>query len=176
MATPQTTVATTPDIGVPGQIPTMDGVEDALVFSKTNKEASASMPFGIMVKQGTLDDDILLITAAANKLAGVTTWAHDFARTSELDTGGVKPGATVGVVWQGPVLVLPEDAVTPSSGVHVRINANGGNTQPGAFRGAADATHSIDCTGFARWLTSGSSTAPAVVFVDMTNAALAVAD
>lgn len=176
MAAPQTTVALTPDIGVPGQIASFQGLDDAIVLHKTSKEASAAIPFGITVKQGTLDDDVLLLTAAANKLIGVSAFAHDFARNSELTSSGIQPGATFGVVFQGPILVLPEAAVTPSSGVHIRFAASGGNTQVGAFTGTAEATKTIDASAFCRWLTSGNATTPAVVWVDFSNAALAVAD
>jgi len=176
VAAPQITVSLTPDIGVPGQIASFQGLDDAITFDKTSKEASASIPFGVTVKQGTLDDDVLLMTAAANKLVGVTAFAHDFARNSELTSSGLQPGATFAVVFQGPVLVLPEGAVTPASGVHIRFSANGGNTGIGAFTATADATHTIDASAFCRWLTTGSATTPAVVWVDFSNAALAVAD
>lgn len=176
MAAPQTTVTLAPDIGVPGQIPSMDGVQDAVVNSKTSKEASASIPFGVMVKQGTLDDDILIMTAAVNKLAGVTCWAQDFARPSELDANGIRPGTTVGVVFIGPVLVVVEDAVTPSSSVRIRHTTGAGGTVIGSFRGTAEATHTIDATGFARYLTSAGAGGIAAVYVDLANAALAVAD
>lgn len=176
MATPQTTVTLTADIGVPGQIASFQGLDDAITLDKTSKEASAAIPFGVVVKQGTLDDDVLLMTAANNKLEGVTAFAHDFARNSELTSSGLQPGTTFPVVFQGPVLVLPEGNVTPASGVHIRFSANGGNTQPGAFTATADAGHTIDASAFCRWMTSGSATTPAVVWVDFSNAALAVAD
>lgn len=176
MAAPQTTVALAPDIGVPGQIADFQGLDDAMVMSVTSKEASAAIPFGVMVKQGTLDDDALLMTAAANKLKGVSVHANDFARNSELTSSGIQPGATFGALFEGPILVLPEAAVTPASNVHIRFSANGGNTQPGAFTPTADTGHTIDASAFCRWLTSGSSTTPAVLFVDLANAALAVAD
>lgn len=176
MTAPQTTVTFLPDVGVPGQIASSQGLDDAIVLDKTSKEASAAIPFGVAVKQGTLDDDVLLMTAANNKLMGVTVFAQDFARNSELTSSGLQPGTTFGVCFQGPILVLPEGAVTPASGVHIRFSANGGNTQPGAFTATADAGHTVDASAFCRWLTTGSATVPAVLWVDFSNAALAVAD
>lgn len=176
MTAPQTTVLATPDIGVPGQIADLNGAADAITFSKTNKEASASMPFGIMVKQGTLDDDVLLLTAAANKLAGIVLFDHDFHRDSELTSAGLKPGTTFGVGWQGPFLVTVEDAVTPASGVHIRHTTGVGGTQPGAFRGTAEATHTLDASAFARFLSSAGVGGVAELWIDLSNAALATAD
>jgi hypothetical protein len=176
MTAPQTTVSVAPDIGVPGQLADFQGMDDGVIFSKTSKEASATIPFGVAVKQGTLDDDVLLMTAAANKLAGVVVWANDFAIPSELVAAGLTPGTTFGVLFDGPILVTVEDAVTPASGVHIRFSANGGNVQPGAFRGTADATHTIDASAFCRYLTSAGAGGTAVVYVNFANAALAVAD
>lgn len=177
MAAPQTSVSVSPDIGVPGQIPDLAGVDDAMTLSATSREASASIPFGVMVKKGTGDEDALLMTSAADVLLGVTAFAHDFAIPTELDPAtGLRPGSTFSRVFWGPVLVRVEDAVTPASEVHVRISANGLNTQAGSFRGTADAGHTIDATPFARYLSSAGAAGVAILFLSLPNSALATAD
>lgn len=181
---PQTSVSARMTVGIVGQIANLQGMKDAVVNSARQAEASAEMPFGVMVcRDGTTPDTAkLLHTSAAamatNLLEGVTVHGHSYAEPQELadtDAGGLKPGATVAILKVGPIWVLPEDTVTPSSDVRVRVVVAGAEVK-GAFRGAADASDCVEITPFARWLTSGSSTVPAIVFVDMTNVALATAD
>jgi hypothetical protein len=172
----QTDVTTAPDIGVPGQMADFQTFGDGVNFSKSSEEASAGIPFGVMVAVGTADDGALLIAANTDALSGVAMFAEEFHRTSELDTDGLQPGATFGVLWEGAILVRVENAVTPASTVHVRATANGPLTQKGAFRGGKDGAHTIDCSGFARYLTSADTGGIAVVYIDMADAHLAAAD
>lgn len=181
---PQTAVADRMTIGIVGQLADLHSMADARVKTATNQEASAQIPFGIMVIRGSLDDSALLLhTSAAamvtgQLLQGVSTHGHAFAEPQELadtDAGGLQPDATFGVLEIGTIIVAPENAVTPASEVHVRAVAGVGE-QAGAFRATADGSDTVDITAFAKWLTSAGAGQPAVLEIDMTNSALAVAD
>lgn len=181
----QTSVTSRMAVGIVGQIANLQGMKDAVVNTARNAEASAEIGFGLMViRDGTNADTAkLLNTSAAAMVAaplmiGVSTFGHSFAEPQELgdtDAGGFKPGTTFGVLFEGPIWVLPEEAVTPSSDVRVRAVAAGGE-KAGAFRTSADATDCVDITPLARWVTAGSSTVPAILFVNMVSVALATAD
>jgi hypothetical protein len=175
---PQTSVADNMTIGIVGALA---DANLASVDSRVNEEASAEIPFGVMVVRGTAKatDALLLHTSAAVSaplLAGVVLYSAAYAKPEELGDDGVKPNMTVGLLQKGRVYVLPEEAVEPGDDVRVRAVA-GGSEQAGAFRTTADDTSDcIDISSFARWITAGSSTVPAVVEIDMTSAAGAVAD
>lgn len=64
-------------------------------------------------------------------------------------------GDAIPVLKRGRVWVKVEDAVTPASGVRVRIIASGGEIA-GSFRGAADSTDTIVIQA-ARWLTAADA-------------------
>ena len=177
MSLPQTSVAN-PAIAIAGQLADNTLGKDCL--SKINGEASAEIPFGVMVGKGSADDEVLKLAAASDKLAGVSVYGAAYARTAggatlELGSTGLTPNTLMDVLNVGRIYVFPEDAVTPASEVHVRAVA-GGSEVAGAFRGTAYGTDTINVSAFCRWITSGSSSTPAVVEIDMRNAAQAVAD
>jgi len=172
---PQTEVEDTMPIGVAGQLADLWTEENGDVASATSEEASAEIPFGVMVKPGTADDGVLKLTATSNKLAGITVFSHLYAKPDELGDTGLKPKVTFDVLTRGRIIVFPEDAVTPASEVHVRAVATGSEVA-GAFRGTADGTDTIDLTAFARWRSSADAADAAVLEIDLNNAALATAD
>lgn len=176
----QATVEAAPDFGVPGDIADLWTAKNGARDSATSEEASASIPFGVMVIRGTGDHGAkLLHTSAAaveQLLLGISVRSHDFAIGSELDTDGkLKPGATFAVGRTGRYKVLVEDAVSPGDPVRVRAVVAGAEVK-GAFRTAADGTDCVDISAFAQWRTSAGIGEVAVVEIDMTNSALAVAD
>ena len=179
----QTEILSRMPIGIPGQLADLHTAEFGDVVSETNEEASAELPFGVMVKAGTGDDLVKNITTTADKLVGVIVHAQNFAIPVQLGETGLKPGVTFGVLRRGRIYVRVEDAVTPDDEVHVRAvigGANGygeaGAESHGAFRGSDDGTDTIDITAFARWITSAEAGEVAVVEIDMNQASLAVAD
>lgn len=182
---PQTSVALRMTVGLVGQIGNLHGMSEARVASCRNAEASAEIPFGVMVCRDTTNVDTakLLHTSAAamaanQLLVGVSTHSHSYAEPQEVadtDAGGIKAGQMLGVLQEGPIWVLPEESVTPSSDVRVRAVVAGDEVK-GAFRATADSTDCVDVTAFCRWLTAGSTTVPALVWVDMSNVGLATAD
>jgi hypothetical protein len=172
-------------VGIVGQIGNLEGMRSARVSSARNAEASAEIPFGVMVCRDAANPDTALLLhtssaamTASQLLEGVSTHSHSYAEPDELgddDDGGVVAGNMLGILKEGPIWVLPEESVTPSSDVRVRAVVAGVEVA-GAFRATADSTDCVDCTAFCRWLTAGSTTVPALVWVDMANVGLAAAD
>jgi len=174
---PQTSVAANMTVGIAGAIA---DANLASVDSRVNEEASAEMPFGVMVVRGTAkatDAKLLHTSAAASAplLAGVVVYSASYAKPEELGDDGVKPNMTVGLLQKGRVYVLPEEDVAPGDAVRVRAVVAGAEVA-GAFRTSADAADCVDISSFSRWITAGSSTVPAIVEIDMTGAAGATAD
>jgi hypothetical protein len=75
-------------------------------------------------------------------------------------------GDAVAPVRKGRVWVLPEEAVTPASGVFVRFATGSGGSALGAFRASADTATAVQLTR-ARWITSGDSTHLTVLEIDL---------
>lgn len=179
----QTSIAGRMPIGVAGMLANFNDMADARVNSVTSEEASALIPFGVMLCRGTTEKDAKLLNtsaaamAAGQLLVGVSVWANSFVTPQEIDeaTGYLKPGTTFGVLFQGEVLVQVEENVTPASDVRVRVIAVG-NEVKGAFRATADATDCVDITPLARYMESATAGNLCRVYIDMGNVALATAD
>lgn len=170
MTAPQTSVPTTMVAGVVGQLADLYTIEHGDIISVTSTEASAEIAFGLAVKRGTTDDTALLLTAIANTVLGVVVHSHLFSKPDELGTTGLKPGVTFDVLRAGRLYVICEENVTPTSGVHVRALASGGNTTIGQFRATADGTNSIDISAFAQWMTTTTAGDIAVLEVNFQGA------
>ena len=162
---PQTSIASR-EAGFPGQLVGRGHVIEPM----TSAEASASIPFGVMVKNGGLK-----ITATTSKLAGVVAHNHAYNVDSELDANGLRPKATFGLVRKGEVRVLLEENVAIGDAVRVRAVVAGAE-KAGAFRTTADSTDCIDISAFASWRSAGSAGGYATLSIDMDNANLAEAD
>lgn len=175
MSAPQTSVLTQYPVGIAGQLVDLNSLAVGDTVSAVNAEASAEIPFGVMVKPGTGDDDAKLLTANSNILKGVVVFGHLYDYPVERGDIGIKPGIQIGLLRKAKIWVKVEDAVTPASEVHVRAVAGVGE-QAGAFRGSADTTDCIEITPFARFLTTAGAGELAVLSIDLDNAALAAAD
>src|SRR5688572_3054806 len=121
----QNTVLTTPVIGCAGDIADLWTAERGIIDSAFSEEASAEIPFGVMLQQGTADDGAkLLATSAAAmavRLLGIAVRSHDFAIGLQLGTGGgLLPGIPFGCGKKGRFRVLVEEAVSPTADVRVR--------------------------------------------------------
>lgn len=184
MSGPQTSVANAPDYGIPGQLATMHGAGHAKVDTVLQEEASAHIPFGYVVKLGTPNlslgiNGAKIPAAKTDKLLGIACFGHSFARTNaqEIDGTGLVPGTHFGVVREGPVFVMPEEDVVPGDEVHARVTINTAKL-PGMIGKTDDGAKTIDISAFAQWETAGGPTSgqPARLWVDFSNAALAVTD
>ena len=168
----QTSVASAMSLPFPGVI-----IEELLSCTLTSAEASAEIPFGVMVQGGASDDLALLLAgAAATDLMGIVGHSHRFAKTNELGTSGLKPKVTFKGLRKGTLWVISEEAVTPQSTVRVRHTAGAGGTTLGQFRVAAVANETFNISSFARWRTSANALQPAKLEIDMTNASGVTAD
>ena len=144
------------------------------IRSYTNQEASAEIPFGVLVVQATDPDDGCKLPVAAAMPLGVVVHSHAYSYPGQLGDTGLKPGVTMGVMRQGVIWVTVEDAVTPDDAVRVRLTAGVGEQQ-GAFRTAQDST---DCAVVAgcQFLTAAGAGDIAQLQVDMTKVAVLTAD
>lgn len=136
-----------------------------------NQEASAEIPFGVAVVQGTIDDSAKLPDGSGDVFRGITVFEHSFAQgSSDLGTTGMKPDTMMTVMDRGQINVRVEDAVAPGNAVRIRTTAGVGE-QLGAFRTAADGTDCAVLTN-ARWLTSADAAGIAVLDFDVLGATM----
>jgi hypothetical protein len=130
-----------PDISLAGS---PYGIEDHVVRSRVNGEASASMPFGVAVTEsGSGVEKLKLPTAVTDKIAGITMRAvnHD-----NIGLGGttlaIKAGDRFDALQRGAIYVPVEQTVARGDEVWVRIATSGSDptnlTQKGAFRKDGD--------------------------------------
>lgn len=140
------------------------------ILSYVSEEASAEIPFGVCVKQGTADDQCLKLTAITDKLIGIVVHSHAYQKDNEVGDTGIKPKMMVAVAVRGEIWVPVEEAVTPASTVLVRAIAVGGETA-GAFRDTADASDLIDVSKFCRFMSSTTGAGIARLMFDFTNRA-----
>lgn len=176
MAGQQTSISETPTVAIAGALVDLNGNNDVKTY--VSEEASAEIPFGVMLKQGSADNGCLLIADAGDvaEFIGVAVHSNAYNKDNELGDTGVKPDVAIGVLQKGTIWVEVEEAVTPLSTVRVRMVATGDEVF-GAFRDTADDT--TDCANigqFARYLTSASAGGLAQLQIDMTMRNSAVAD
>lgn len=166
MAIPQTSVTATPTLGKAGLIADMSPNADVRSYAN---ESSSEIPFGVMVKQGTGDDQCLPLESGdtAPLFIGVTVYNPSAAKPYVLGDTGIKQYGTLGVMQKGVIWVPVEEAVTPASAVLVRIIAAGSEVA-GAFRDTADASDCIDISSCARYLTTTTGAGLAQLQFDIT--------
>jgi hypothetical protein len=168
---------TTMPEGIAGMLDDSSPIKD--IASKRNSETVNKILPGLMVMQGTGDDDVLQVSGAGALLVGIAIFGHSYVPTFAIDptTGAYLPNITFDVLKHGRARVLCEGTLSVGNQVHVRHTANGGNATLGIFRATADAGKSLDISAFAQVVKSGSATTnPPVVDIDMTNVNLATAD
>ncbi len=147
--------------------------------SHVQGEASAEIPFGAGVIQGTAStvagtpDPALLPVDANSRLIGVAMHSHAYQAEVQLGTVGMKPKVMVSVLRKGRIYVLWEGgAIAKGANVYCRHTAGVGE-QKGAFRHDADTADAFLCRGFvaAETVTADGRTFLAVdVDVDAYNA------
>jgi len=175
---PQTSVSAPLSRPFPGVLGDTGNKHAATRFSA---ESSAEIPFGVAVLRDATDKvngAVLPHTSAAVSaplFAGVVMHSHAYDKDIELGTTGLKPKVTFNVLERGRIWVLPEEAVAPGDSVRFRAVVAGAE-QAGAFRTTADGTDCVNISSFARWITTGNSSTPALLEFDIVNAALATAD
>jgi hypothetical protein len=146
----QTDYSLYPKAGFPGLLFDLNPTK---VDSYANGEASAPLSFGLGVKQGTTDNTILLPTADADELLGITvssfTYGYNAALTGSL---AIMPKDVAAVLKQGKIWVLAEQSnIVPGDPVFWRFTANGAGKAVGQFRKDADTARAVEVAG-ARWV------------------------
>lgn len=106
--------------------------------SYVNAEASAEMPFGIVVKEGANDGEALLLTASSNKLAGLVLHSHAYDVRYELGTTGIKPKVMLNIMRKGRAWVQVEEPVNRGDIPWVRVATGALGTVVGSFRKSQD--------------------------------------
>ena len=108
--------------------------------------STTEVKFGCVVSKGATSDEIIHPILAASvtdeKLVrGIVVATHEMEAQPGSATPGYIAKSVVPVMRKGRIWVTAEDIITEgTSTVNVRVGANGGNTQLGALRGAADST------------------------------------
>lgn len=141
----------------------------AICDTALQQETSAEVPFGVMVKRGTVDRSCKNLSAANDKLFGVVQHSHAISK-EELGTLGVKPGSMLDIMRQGRITVLAETNIAPGDRAHVRYAPGAGGTTLGAFRNAAVSNETIDVTGLVEFEETASAGQPVTIWLDMLNA------
>ncbi len=137
-----TTYPLSPTAGFAGQI--ADEAPRYVTASGINKEAAA-LQFGLAVKKGTNEDEILLPTAAGDLIAGISVHRHDvntIGATSWLSDAGIPVGDRADILRKGVIFVKVEEAVVQGDKAYSRFQpgtaAGAVNDQKGAWRKSAD--------------------------------------
>jgi hypothetical protein len=146
------------------------------VRSYVSEEASAEIPFGQLVKQGSADTGCLRLSAGTdvNKFLGVVVHSHAYEKDIEVGTSGIKPKMTVGVLFEGTVWVSVSEAVGPTDPVRVFIDDTG--HVAGTFCKTASATHTVLISAWARFLTSTTGAGLVQLKIDTTGSVSSTAD
>ncbi len=107
-----------------------------------NEETSA-IPFGILLKTGTADNQVKLYTQGATP-AGLAMHTHAYSNRDLSGTNGVATLESVNVMRKGRMWVLAEGTVAKGGLVYARHTSDGGsNTQLGSLRADADGTAQV---------------------------------
>jgi len=173
----QTSVLDQQPIGVAGQLANLRTEDVGDVKTATNEEASAGIPFGVMVKQGTNDDGVKLLAGSGDAavMSGIVVFASLYNIPTQLSADGfLQPGVTFDRLREGDIYVIVEDAVTPASPVHVR-HTTSTDEQVGGFRGSAVAGKTFTLTSGAKYQSSAYIGDLAVLHIDI-NELAATAD
>lgn len=172
-----TSVPTSMPEGIAGMLDDSSPIKD--IASKRQAETVNEILPGVMVRQGTGDDDVKLMSGAGSLMVGIAIFGHSYVPTYAVDptTGAYIPGITFDVLKHGRARVVCEGTMDVGGEVHVRHTVNGGNTTLGAFTSTPDAGHTLDASAFAQIVKSGTATtSPPVIDINMTMVNLATAD
>jgi hypothetical protein len=136
-------------------------------LTRFNEEASAEIPFGSGVIQGSGADGALLPVDENSAVLGIALHSHAY-HEDDLGDDGLVADATFTVLTQGRVYVQVEDAVVPGDRGWCRAVTAGAEVA-GAWRGTDDGTDTIDCTKQTKFVTAASAAGFAVLEVNFMN-------
>ena len=140
--------------------------------SAINTEASASIPFGVFVLQDSANDDgAKLMSGSTDVPLGCVIKSDNYAAAwtdsqgtvhGELGSGGLAPGAQMGIAYRGRIYVVSETDAVKGDPLWIRYSASGPNTQPGSVGNATGTGRTIHISG--KYL--ATCTAGSVVAID----------
>jgi hypothetical protein len=152
MSAPQTAVAATMSIGVPGQIADLHTDEVGATSSLINTESTNSIPFGtLVVRDGATGGKSP--TSSGDKPEGIMLFEKVYDFPSERDDFGPLPGLPIQVLKgeTGKVLVYCEHSVSADDTVRVRIASDDRTASPpkvlGGFLTSASAGNTVVLAG-----------------------------
>jgi hypothetical protein len=103
-----TDYSTTMTASIAGQLADL-GVADIRSFF--NEEASAEIPFGYAVVQGTAEKGALLPSTSDDAFVGIVAHSHAYDPTDDLGTTGIKADRELNIVNKGRVWVVVGETV-----------------------------------------------------------------
>lgn len=140
-----------------------DTREGDVVESYIQGEASAEIPFGAVVAEGTASttdgtpDKAIQMVNGSSVVAGVLLHSHAYDRESQLGTTGLKPQNLMSVMKRGQVYALLEGTCTKGGAVFVRHSTGAGGSVKGRVRADADTATAVLCRGLSFGETKASN-------------------
>lgn len=179
---PQTSLDS-PSRGIPGSPCDAAAAKANVNRTYLQEEASAAIPFGSLLKLGTVnagDNGISgakLPTAKTDKPIGFLLHAIAYNYGTELTELGVLPKTHIALCEKGALWIMPFEDMVPGDLVHWQVISHTGKL-PGQITKTDDGVDSIDISKFAQVRMPGGPTSgqPIKLVFDFTNAALAATD
>ena len=147
MAITDYSLAMTPSIA--GQLADM---AQADIRSFVNSEASAEIPFGFAVVQGSGEKDALLPSTSDDVCVGVVVHSHAYDPENDLGTTGVKADRELNVINKGRVWVVVGEAVEVGDRGYVSYAS--GTATPGKIMKTDTTDATLDTASQIRFLTA----------------------
>lgn len=136
----QTSYAFDPAIGFPGMRADSSPTDH---ISRLNGEASASLSFGIVVKQGSTEATCLLPSSSSDKLLGLVASSMSGEKALTTGTYAVASKQMASIARKGRFYALPEQTVAENDPVYVRYTVGAGSEPVGQLRKDADAAAQV---------------------------------
>lgn len=160
MAAPQTSVSIQQTVSFAGMAGDTAHMRDAKSY--VNAEASAEIPFGLLVVQGTAEQDAKIPAAQSDLAVGIALHSHSFQKDNELGDTGIKPDVVFSAMTRGRVWVAVDEAVALTDTPRVRMSGAGAGT----FRKTSAGGVTKALAGSARFLTATSGAGLALLEID----------
>ncbi len=139
----QTSYLEKPVVAMPGML--ADLTDGQRIRTGKVMEA-AGIPFGIFVKKGAAEGELLMPAAGGDKVCGIALHTHYLDPTNLQSLTGIDAvqNDVIPVLEKGLAYMVIEEDVAEDDPVYVRVTANGaGKLQLGAVRNDADAGNCI---------------------------------
>lgn len=180
---PQTTVTTIYPVAFVGMEPDNSNVGDNYI-NRVSGETALNIPFGVVVVQGTADDQCLNIPDQSHFILGVVPYAaayqiaHELANTADTNGNiGITPGTNVSIKKRGRLWVQIDEDVKFGQAVKVRSANSSSGVGPGCFRKTAVSSNTVDLSKFCKWVgTNLAANGYGLLEFDFTMAAAATND